>query len=217
MIACVHYVHNLGANDYLAPTTPARKRPAEDCDGPPAKVIRALSQLRGDETPPGFRIASNGNAIPASMNTSSHSARREYLEGPPGLDDQATTVSSSDPDAVPGTPEVSEPEEEDSRKVARRNRRAARTRAWGGVYEANQECHMNAGGCLDPDKISVDSDVSSDDDDGHESDDEEDEEDEEDGPAYGCTILVPETPPASPKSPGSPSSAGIVVPESPLH
>lgn len=218
MLADVYSVHNPGANEDLAPTTPASKRPAEDCECPPAKY-RALSELRDEDTPPGFRIASNGHLIPGLMHTPSHGAERECVDvrvvwGP---DDMASTVSSSDPDAVPGTPP--EPEE-DPRKVARRERRIARVqRNCSGCRDgiSNQDGHTHCGGCMDPERESVDSDVSSDDEesDGDESDDESEDEDGEDGPG-GRTVLVPETPPASP-SPRSPGSPGIVVPESPLN
>eukprot|EP00966_Prymnesium_polylepis_P059607 1382059-Prymnesium_polylepis.1 len=115
MLADVYSVHNPGANEDLAPTTSASKRPAEDCVAPLPKV-RALSELRGEDTPPGFRIASNGNTIPVGVHTSSHSAEREYfVDGRVvwGPDDLAPTVSSFDPDAIPGTPPCESDDESD--------------------------------------------------------------------------------------------------------
>lgn len=144
-----------------APTTPQRsKRVSEECPGPAPKV-RALRDLRDNETPLGFRVASSGNVIPASMRTSSHSAGRDYM-----VDERASEMSFDfDFDAVPRSPPCDDSHvEEDQRKVARRERRAARARlnCYGcclGV--SNQEGHAYAGGCMDPDASSVDSDMSS--------------------------------------------------------
>jgi hypothetical protein len=73
-----------------APTTPPRAptNPGTDTAGPeaPSKPFKHLSELDHTETPPGFRLASSGNIIPDSMDTSSHSARKVYVRDGEVLD-----------------------------------------------------------------------------------------------------------------------------------
>lgn len=215
----------------------------------PTPVVVNLAQI--GPIPDGYRVMeSTGNVIPQSMHSSSQSARKIYvidgkeLEAP--LYPKADSESTFDSQAVPGTEPDEEPDEdvvpppEDPRKVARRERRLARVKASceGCRYNPpfghpSQKYHMGFGGCMDMDRPSYDSDVSS-----NMSNDDDDDDTYPDPKARAgkvkrcleCSleqplangsaakrskVLVPETPMGSPNPAAAAGSSGAVVPETP--
>jgi hypothetical protein len=215
----------------------------------PTPLVVNLSKIKN--IPEGYRVMeSTGNVIPQSMHSSSQSARKIYvidgkeLEAP--LYPKASSESTFDSQAIPGTEPDDEPDEdvvpppENPRKVARRERRLVRVKASceGCNHDPpfghpSQRYHMSFGGCMDPDKPADDSDVSS----NMSNDDDDDDPFPSpqaragkvkrclecslvkplDNSAKRAKILVPETPLAS-RNPavGSSGSSGVIVPETPM-
>ena len=213
----------------------------------PTPVVVNLAQI--GPIPDGYRVMeSTGNVIPQSMHSSSQSARKIYVIDGKELDmplyPKADSESTFDSQAVPGTEPDEEPDEddvpppEDPRKVARRERRLARAKASceGCGYNPpfghpSQKYHMGFGGCMDMDRPSYDSDVSS----NMSNDDDDDDPYPDpkaragkvkrclecslgqplDNSAKRAKILVPETPMGSPNPAAAAGSSGVVVPETP--